>query len=91
MEAGVAKVSEKGQVTIPQDVREQAGILPGTSLVFFWMGDTMIVKKVDDLEDLFRGIDKAVRELGITPEGVEEALKEARRKTLEKFYGEGAR
>lgn len=33
------KVTVKGQVTIPQEVREQAGLLPGTEVQFVRGGD----------------------------------------------------
>ena len=32
-------VTSKGQVTIPQLVREQAGLMPGTDVEFQWDGD----------------------------------------------------
>ena len=43
------KVSEKGQVTIPKDVREILGIHPGDEVEFEKEnGDIRVVKKVDD-------------------------------------------
>lgn len=86
---GVAKVTKKGQVTIPQVIREEGRITPGTSLVFIQVGDTIFVNRAEDLEDLFRAVRKEARRLGITREEVEEAVKEARRKTVKKSYAQG--
>lgn len=39
------RITTKGQVTIPQDIREQAGFLPGTD-VDFVLGDDGVVRVV---------------------------------------------
>ncbi len=38
-------VSEKGQVTLPKDIRDSIGITPGTVLVFSIRGGEIIAKK----------------------------------------------
>ena len=38
-------VSEKGQATIPQDLREKYGIDPGDEVIWLDTGDGIIVKK----------------------------------------------
>ena len=40
------RITSKGQVTIPQDVRERHGLLPGTEVEFISDGDTVRVRKV---------------------------------------------
>ena len=65
------KVSEKGQVTIPKEVRELLGIHPGDEVEFEKKnGDIKIIKKVDDkVFDKYVGYlgkgktDKVIREL----------------------------
>jgi AbrB family looped-hinge helix DNA binding protein len=42
------KVTDKGQVTIPQDIRLQAGILPGSEVVFTFESGRVVVSKVPD-------------------------------------------
>jgi len=47
------RVTSKGQVTIPQDIREHAGFLPGSEVQFL-IGDDGIVRVVrskDQLQD----------------------------------------
>ena len=39
------RVTSKGQVTIPQDIREQLGLFPDTDVTFDIVGDTVRVRK----------------------------------------------
>jgi len=42
---GVVRITTKGQVTIPQDLRERAGLMPGTDVLFeFQDGSLRLVK-----------------------------------------------
>ena len=38
-------LTSKGQVTIPQDIRERLGLLPGTAVVFDVVGDSVRIRK----------------------------------------------
>ena len=50
------RVTTKGQVTIPQEVREKLGILPGTEVEFIVRGDSArIVKAKGRNNNLTRG------------------------------------
>ena len=40
------RVTEKGQVTIPQPIREAMGIVPGSEVVFELQGDHAVVKRI---------------------------------------------
>jgi len=40
------RISSKGQVTIPIEVREKAGLLPDTEVEFKITGSTVVLKKV---------------------------------------------
>jgi antitoxin PrlF len=39
------KITSKGQVTIPQEIREKAGLLPGTEVKFFLRGKQVVLEK----------------------------------------------
>ncbi len=39
------KITSKGQVTIPQDIREKAGLLPGTEVEFQLRGKKVLIQK----------------------------------------------
>jgi AbrB family looped-hinge helix DNA binding protein len=41
----VMKITSKGQVTIPQDIREKAGLLPGTEVVFVMKGKSVSIRR----------------------------------------------
>lgn len=40
------RVTEKGQVTIPQPIREAMGIVPGSEVVFELQGDHAVVRRI---------------------------------------------
>lgn len=42
------KITTKGQVTIPQEIREQMGMLPHTEVRFEIRGEEVILSKLDD-------------------------------------------
>jgi AbrB family looped-hinge helix DNA binding protein len=63
------RVTSKGQVTIPIEVRQKAGLLPDTEVEFVVRGSTVIVKKAEKtprrgrrLLTIMRG--KATKRLG---------------------------
>ena len=39
------RITSKGQVTIPIDIREKAGLLPDTEVEFKMTGNTVLLKK----------------------------------------------
>ncbi len=41
-----AKLTSKGQITIPRKVREKLGISPGEEILFSESGDTFTIRKV---------------------------------------------
>jgi AbrB family looped-hinge helix DNA binding protein len=45
---GTSLISEKGQITIPKEIRDKLGIVQGDRLIFDLRGDTIIVKKVNN-------------------------------------------
>lgn len=41
------RITSKGQVTIPQDIREKAGLLPHTEVEFIYDGKTVQIVRAD--------------------------------------------
>lgn len=41
------RITSKGQVTIPQEIRERAGLLPNTEVEFLYDGKTVRIVRVD--------------------------------------------
>lgn len=66
----VTVVSAKGQVVIPQSVREKVGIRPKTRLVVYGYDDAVIMKKMEipdvleDLKALYRKIRPRIEKYG---------------------------
>jgi len=84
MTISVTKTSVKGQVVIPQKIREELGIKAGQLLLVYAKGNVLILKKLEKPEPyLFSTLAKPVREeikrRNITKEDVEEAIKEIRK------------
>lgn len=40
------RVTSKGQVTIPVEIREKTGLLPNTEVEFILMGEKVVLRKV---------------------------------------------
>jgi len=70
----IAKVSSKGQVTIPKPVRERLEIKPGTQVIFVARDDRV------ELEPMKKSI-LSLR--GVIPVDAPQDWKEVRRKTME--------
>jgi len=64
-EPEIAVVGTKGQIVIPQQLREELSIKPKTRLALYRRGDKIIVTKLDippladDLREFFKEIDEA--------------------------------
>lgn len=54
------RITSKGQVTIPVEVREKAGLMPGTEVEFVVDGGSVLIKKVEAGKRESRG-ERAVR------------------------------
>lgn len=76
----VTSISSRGQVVIPQVIREQLNIHEGEKFVVIGQDDTIVLKKLEMPSFKgFEGLLKKTREFAkskkIKPEDVEEAIK----------------
>ncbi len=55
MSIKTVKVSEKGQIAIPRDVRESAGIRKGDELILFQENETILLQKMQKVAKGLRG------------------------------------
>ncbi len=79
----VTKVSSKGQVVIPKEIRERLGILPGEKIIVMTRNDEIVLKKARrlSLEELSEKIAAAAEKNKIDVEKlIEEAVRWARSK-----------
>ncbi len=69
-EPDIVVVSSKGQVVIPQAIREKLSIGPKTKLLVYGHGDGLIMKKIkvsdsaEELEELYERIDARIARYG---------------------------
>jgi len=83
MDVELTKVSQKGQVVIPQEIRERLGIKTGTRLAVFGENDTVVLKKLqmpslEEFKRLTKMTSEIARKRGITETDIEEAIRDVR-------------
>ena len=83
VEASTTKVSSKGQVVIPVNVRKAAGLKKGEKIIAIAFGDTVVLKKLVDrtFEETVKPIWEKVRQMGLTEETVDALIQEAKTKS----------
>ncbi len=87
MENELVKMSEKGQLVVPQDIREKEGFKAGDRFVPFSVKEGVLFKKIEipnvkaEFEKLSKDIEKRFKEKNITQEDIKEAVKWARTKS----------
>jgi len=89
----VTVVTTKGQVVIPQAIREELGIKPKTKLLVYSYRDAVIMKKLEipdierELREIYREVDRRIKKYGeLTQEEIQEEIEALRR---EKRKGSG--
>ena len=83
--AHLSKISFKGQVTIPKEVRANLNAKPGDYIFFVREGNKTVLKKAkltvaEEFDKLTSTIDERSKDLKIKDNDIEKAIKWARRK-----------
>jgi AbrB family looped-hinge helix DNA binding protein len=71
MDLGITKVSDKGQIVIPKEVRDSMGLVEGIKLLVISDGDSIILQKVQlvgdkwKIKDLIIKTKEMVNKLGL--------------------------
>ena len=78
-------LSSKGQVVIPEDVRNALGLEPGAQFVVMGDGDVVILKRIETpAKTEFRALAAKVRgqarRAGLNPADVQRAIRKVRRR-----------
>lgn len=81
----VTTITSRGQVVIPQAIREDLKISAGNKFAVIGTGDTIILKKMEmpsmgDLKKLLAQTRAETRKKGVKPAEVAKAVKEVRKK-----------
>ena len=77
------KLSTRGQVVIPEEIRNRLGLQPGAQFVVIGEGDVVVLKtlkppKLEELKPLLDKVQKAAKAAGVTPDDVERVIAEVR-------------
>ena len=81
--AATTKLSSRGQVVIPEEIRRRLGLEPGVQFVVVGEGDVVVLKalkapRVSDFKALLDEAQHSAEEAGLTPTEVDEAIREVR-------------
>lgn len=77
------KMSSKGQVVIPEDIRKSLNLKAGSQFVVIGDKDVVILKSIspptlDEFEGLIASARKKAKEAGVKKADIDEAIKKAR-------------
>lgn len=76
-------LSSKGQVVLPQDVRERLGLKEGSKFLVMAEEDTVILKAIkpiprEKFDSMLKATREAVKKAGITPDDLDKAIARVR-------------
>lgn len=79
------KLSSKGQVVIPEPIRNRLGLEAGVEFVVVAEGDVVVLKvlqapKMSDFKALLDKAQRSAEAAGLSREDIEQAIREARSK-----------
>jgi AbrB family looped-hinge helix DNA binding protein len=82
-EAATTKLSSKGQVVIPEEIRKKLGLEPGAQFVVLGEGDVVILKMIQppsmsEFDQILDRARKAARKAGMKKSDIEQAIKDVR-------------
>jgi len=84
-QAATTKLSSRGQVVIPEEIRSRLGLEAGVQFVVVGEGDVVVLKalkppKLRDFKTLLTKARKSAEDAGLTPADVDRAIREVRGK-----------
>ena len=84
MDIEITKMTSKGQVVIPQSLRQSKGIKEGEKFLVYDIGENIVLKRVkgldkskniNEFEEAFASMWKTAKEKGITKKDIEQEIK----------------
>ena len=83
VQPATTKLSSKGQVVIPEEIRNRLGLEAGAQFVVVGEGDVVVLKalkppKMADFRALLNKARKSAEQAGLKPSDVERAIREVR-------------
>jgi len=84
----VAKVTSKGQVTLPVAIRKKLRLRKGSRLIFLEEGREVRLLANEDLEKRFALFERRAAETGLTPRRLSALVKEAKERLWREHYSD---
>lgn len=83
MKPSMTKLSPRGQVVIPEEIRTRLGLQPGDEFVVVGESNVIVLKTVeparpDEIQALLDNAEAGATAAGLTPEDVERVIREVR-------------
>ncbi|MEE9236937.1 MAG: AbrB/MazE/SpoVT family DNA-binding domain-containing protein [Thermoplasmata archaeon] len=85
----VAKVTSKGQVTLPASIRRKLGLRKGSRLIFLEEGKEVRLIAGDDLEKRFAVFERRAEERGLSRHEVRALVKEVKERLWKEHHARG--
>jgi len=85
MEVDITKISEKGQIVIPSNLRKEMGIKKSDQFLVFGEDSTIILKRLDkpefqkSIQELSKPLQKAAKRTGLKRNDLKAAIEDVRR------------
>jgi len=78
----MGKISSRGQIAIPADIREELGLDEGTKVLFFTEKDTLLMKKVTEqsFAQITKPLKLAAKQAGMSEKNVLDIIHRFRKK-----------
>jgi len=85
IKVSTTKLTSKGQVVIPEDIRVRLGLNSGTQFIVMGEGDTVIFKTITppskgEFTKLLKDVRKQARKAGLKKSDIAKAIKKVRSK-----------
>jgi antitoxin PrlF len=88
MQSQVVRVQEKGQVTIPLEIRQKLGLKKGDLVTFIETEAGVVIKPAEVIiTEALDEVGKALEEKGVSLKEIMERAREYRGEMIEKDYG----
>ncbi|MFH0955422.1 MAG: AbrB/MazE/SpoVT family DNA-binding domain-containing protein [Candidatus Micrarchaeota archaeon] len=85
MAIGTSRITSKGQLTIPQEMRKRKGLAAGTDVVLLETQEGVLVKRAVDFEDLVRPFREMAKNAKLTRSEVRRLVIDEKKRTVKRL------
>jgi len=82
--------TERGQVTIPKEIRKRLHITPSTKLRIYVENNKVVLEPVTPLEVMLKDLVAEAKDKGYTRRKLEEEIEAVRQRLFKELYGDQA-